>query len=106
MALTKKIVVDSTNVTEDGHIEVRTRTDVLEDGVRLSHSFHRHVLAPGDDITGLNVTVNYATLNAAGEQVTRSRETKDMYESLSGTQKTALQGIYVTLSTAVKAEYE
>ena len=57
-------------------------------------------------ITGLNVTVNYATLNAAGEQVTRSRETKDMYESLSGTQKTALQGIYVTLSTAVKAEYE
>ena len=57
-------------------------------------------------ITGLNVTVNYATLDAAGEQVTRSRETKDMYESLSGTQKTALQGIYVTLSTAVKAEYE
>ena len=57
-------------------------------------------------ITGLNVTVNYATLNAAGEQVTRSRETKDMYESLSATQKTALQGIYVTLSTAVKAEYE
>ena len=57
-------------------------------------------------ITGLNVTVNYATLDAAGEQVTRSRETKDMYESLSATQKTALQGIYVTLSTAVKAEYE
>ena len=57
-------------------------------------------------ITGLNVTVNYATLDAAGEQVTRSRETKDMYESLSATQKTALQGIYVTLSTAVKAEFE
>ena len=57
-------------------------------------------------ITGLNVTVNYATLDAAGEQVTRSRETKDMYENLSGTEKTALQGIYVTLSTAVKAEYE
>ena len=57
-------------------------------------------------ITGLNVTVNYATLDAAGEQVTRSRETKDMYESLSATQKTALRGIYVTLSTAVKAEFE
>jgi len=57
-------------------------------------------------ITGLNVMVNYATLDAAGEQVTRSRETKDMYENLSGTEKTALQGIYVTLSTAVKAEYE
>ena len=57
MALTKKIVVDSTNVTEDGHIEVRTRTDVLEDGVRLSHSFHRHVLAPGDSTSGQDARV-------------------------------------------------
>ena len=57
MALTKKTVVDSTNVTEDGHVEVRVRTDILEDGVRLSHSFHRHVLSPGDDTTGQDARV-------------------------------------------------
>jgi hypothetical protein len=57
MALTKTIVVDSIEVLEDGQIQVRTRTDVLEDGVRLSHSFHRHVLAPGDSTSGQDARV-------------------------------------------------
>ena len=57
MALTKSIVVDSIEVIEDGQIQVRTRTDVLEDGVRLSHSFHRHVLAPGDSTSGQDARV-------------------------------------------------
>ena len=57
MALSKTVVVDSINVLEDGQIQVRTRTDVIEDGVRLSHSFHRHVLAPGDNTSGQNARV-------------------------------------------------
>ncbi len=51
MALTKEIVVDKIEVMELGHIQVRTATRVLEDGVQLSSSFHRHVLAPGDDLS-------------------------------------------------------
>ena len=51
MALTKEIIVDRTEVLEDGQIQVRTATRVLEDGVALSSSFHRHVLAPADDLT-------------------------------------------------------
>ena len=57
MALTKTIVVDSIDVTESGVLQVRTRTNVLEDGVKLSHSFHRHVLAPGESTSGQDARV-------------------------------------------------
>jgi hypothetical protein len=57
MALTKTMVVDSIDVLESGSLQVRTRTDVLEDGVKLSHSFHRHVLAPGDSTSGQDARV-------------------------------------------------
>jgi len=47
MALTKEVVVDKIEVVGDyKHVQVRTATRVLEDGVVLSSSFHRHVLAP------------------------------------------------------------
>ena len=46
MALTKEIVVDKIEVLEMGQMQVRTATRVLEDGVALSSSFHRHVLVP------------------------------------------------------------
>jgi hypothetical protein len=46
MALTKETIVDKIEVLEDGQVQVRTATRVLEDGVALSSSFHRHVLAP------------------------------------------------------------
>ena len=46
MALTKEIVVDKIEVLEKGQVQVRTATRVLEDGVQLSSSYHRHVLAP------------------------------------------------------------
>jgi len=46
MALTKETVVDKIEVLEMGQVQVRTATRVLEDGVQLSSSFHRHVLEP------------------------------------------------------------
>jgi len=50
MALTKEVVVDKIEIVGDyKHVQVRTATRVLEDGVVLSSSFHRHVVAPGDD---------------------------------------------------------
>ena len=51
MALTKEIVADKVEVLEDGHIQVRTVTRILEDGVELSSSFHRNTLNPGYDLT-------------------------------------------------------
>ena len=49
MALEKAIVVDLIEVTENGCIQVRTKTAIMEDGKQISGSFHRHVVAPGDD---------------------------------------------------------
>ena len=57
MALTKNTVVDRIEVLEDGQIQVRTATVVAEDGTELSRSFHRGVLAPGDDTTGMDQRV-------------------------------------------------
>ena len=52
MALTKEVTADKIEVveTEDGHVvQVRTATKVMEDGVEISSSYHRHVINSGDD---------------------------------------------------------
>ena len=52
MSLTKETIVDKIEVLENGCVQVRTATRVLEDGVILSSSFHRHVCSPDCDTTG------------------------------------------------------
>lgn len=53
MALTKTETIDKYEIVgEFKHIQCRHATVVAEDGVELTRSFHRHVIAPGDDITG------------------------------------------------------
>ena len=52
MSLTKETIVDKIEVLENGCVQVRTATRVLEDGVVLSSSFHRHVCSPDCDTTG------------------------------------------------------
>lgn len=49
MALEKQTVVDLIETLENGCVQVRTATCILDDGVAVSSSFHRHVVAPGDD---------------------------------------------------------
>ena len=49
MALEKVNIVDLIEVTENGTVQVRTKTAIMEDGQQISGSFHRHVVAPGDD---------------------------------------------------------
>lgn len=49
MALEKVNVVDMIEVTENGCVQVRTKTAIMEDGQQISGSFHRHVVTPGDD---------------------------------------------------------
>lgn len=38
-------------------IQVRTATVISEDGIELSRSYHRHVVAPGDDVSGESADV-------------------------------------------------
>ena len=65
MALEKKEVTGSMEVGELGAISVRTDTVITEtdDGSELSRSFHRKVLAPGDDVSGEDARVQ-AVANA------------------------------------------
>jgi archaellum component FlaF (FlaF/FlaG flagellin family) len=57
MALEKVTVVDRIEVLENGSVQVRTKTAILEDGKQISGSFHRHVVAPGDDYSGEDARV-------------------------------------------------
>jgi len=49
MPLVKAAIVDRIEVVENGSVQVRTATRIVEDGATISQSFHRHVIAPGDD---------------------------------------------------------
>lgn len=49
MSLEKVISVDRIEVVENGCVQVRTKTVIMEDGKQISGTFHRHVVAPGDD---------------------------------------------------------
>ena len=55
--LEKVISVDLIEVVENGCLQVRTKTAIKEDGVEISSKFHRHVVAPGADISGEDAKV-------------------------------------------------
>ena len=57
MALEKIEIVDRIEVVENGGIQVRTKTAIKEDGVEISSKFHRHVVAPGADVSGEDAKV-------------------------------------------------
>ena len=57
MALGKEVLVDKIEVLENGCVQVRTATRIVEDGNVISSSFHRHVIAPGDDYSGEDARV-------------------------------------------------
>jgi len=48
---TEKSVIDKIEILEDGQMQIRRADKVYKDGVEIAKTYHRHVLAPGDDIT-------------------------------------------------------
>jgi dephospho-CoA kinase len=48
----ERSVIDKIEIFEDGQIQVRRADKVLRDGVEISKTYHRYVLAPGDNLTG------------------------------------------------------
>ena len=53
MALTEETVQDKIEVVGDYKIiQVRTATVIKRDGVEISRTFHRHVVAPNSDTSG------------------------------------------------------
>jgi hypothetical protein len=52
MALSKETVVDQITVVENGTVQYREATRIMEDGTQLSQTYHRTSLTPGQDIAG------------------------------------------------------
>lgn len=83
MALEKLISQDRIEIVGDyKHIQVRTKTAVIEDGVELSSAYSRHVVAPDADITGESAEVQ-AICNAVHTQAV-----KDAYAAHVAAQET------------------
>ena len=82
MALEKVQIVDRIEVVENGCVQVRTKTAILEDGKQISGTYHRHVVAPGDDYSNEDARVQ--AICAA----THTTEVIDAYKAA-----TAAQGV-------------
>ena len=58
MALTEETVQDKIEiVSEHKFVQVRTATVIKRDGVEISRSFSRHVVAPDADVSGESAEV-------------------------------------------------
>jgi len=64
MALTERVEIGKREVLADGQIQVRTDTVIERDGVEASRTFHRHVVVPGQDMSGEHADVQ-AVANGA-----------------------------------------
>jgi len=83
MALTERTEQDKLEVVGPyRHIQVRTATVIERDGVEISRSFSRHVVAPDADITGESAEVQ-AICNAVHTQAV-----KDAYAAHLAAQET------------------
>ena len=49
--LQEESVIDKIEVVETGHVQVRRADRVVRNGQVIATTFHRHVLAPGDDLS-------------------------------------------------------
>jgi hypothetical protein len=57
MALEKVISTDLIEIIENGCVQVRVKTAILEDGNHIGGTFHRHTIAPGDDYSAEDARV-------------------------------------------------
>ena len=57
MAITKVLTDDYEVRTECKHIQVRTKTSIMEDGAEISYKYHRRVLTPDMDVSGESAEV-------------------------------------------------
>ena len=77
MALTEEQIEDKIEVVGDyKHIQVRTATVIKRDGVEISRSFHRHVVAP--NISADDLANESADVQGIAAQV-HTQAVKDAY---------------------------
>lgn len=57
MTIEKLVFVDKIEIVKSGAVQVRTATRMIENGKMIAQSFHRHVIAPGDDYSNEDARV-------------------------------------------------
>jgi hypothetical protein len=82
MSLEKVVSVDLIEVLENGCIQVRTKTSIKEDGVEISSKFHRHVVAPGADVSGEDAKVQAIAASIHTADVVAAYEAAQTKESV------------------------
>jgi archaellum component FlaF (FlaF/FlaG flagellin family) len=55
--LKKTQTIDRIEIFENGSVQVRTKTIILEDGVQISETLHRHGVSPGNSYAGEDARV-------------------------------------------------
>lgn len=75
--LEKVTSVDLIEALENGIVQVRTKTAIMEDGKQISGTFHRHVVAPGD---------NYSAEDAKVQAICAAVHTADVIAAYQATQ--------------------
>jgi hypothetical protein len=48
--LTEKTIIDKIEVLENGYIQIRQANIIEKNGIEITRTFHRWVLAPGQDL--------------------------------------------------------
>ena len=84
MALTEETVEDKIEIVGDyKHVQVRNAVIIKRDGVEISRSFSRHVVAPNDDISGESAEVQAICA------VVHTQAVKDAYAAYLAAQETS-----------------
>ena len=78
----KIVIIDQIELTESGAVQVRTATSIVENGVVIAKSYHRHVVKPGD---------NYSQEDARVQDICAVAHTSEVIESFKAA--TAAQGV-------------
>jgi len=76
--LEKIQVVDRIEVLENGVIQVRTKTAIMEDGKQISGTYHRHVIAPNAD---------YSNEDPRVQAICEATHTEDVIEAYLASQE-------------------
>ena len=80
--LEKIVVVDRIEILEDGVVQVRTKTSIIEDGKQISGSFHRTSIQPG---------AHYSAEDARVQAICAATHTSDVIAAYKAA--TAAQGV-------------
>ena len=57
MALTEQTIISHIGLLEDGQIQVRRSRRIFDGSTMIAEQYHRHVVAPGDDVSQADARV-------------------------------------------------